>query len=543
MKLFKSLVMITSAFAVVIYAGLGVHYYSYSPENSSNYLWGVYHVHSTFSDGHASPQQICEEAAKSRLHLVILTDHGLPNPDSTPLKKTVNGVTLIGGSEAGLPEGHLSFFGAETLPWFKMPPYPPDAVRDVTEWGGFTVLSYVEDPVHQWEYWDRDLMPDGIEVINITSYFRRMSAVETLTAAVFTPFSSFYFMKYFTAPTLPLRRWDELLTRGPVFGFYASNAHGGVSMFRRVRLPIPSYSTVFSLVGMGIDPKYKSSPDLAIRKGDFFSIIRGAGEPQTFEFHAESEGRIYPSGSSVSGSPQLSCLVETQELRTKLVLKRNGQILSSGQNRELHFFADSPGIYRAEVYLEEHPFLASDVPWILSNPIFVDGEPEATSAESATSRRLTTKRLTLDELRAETDEDSSASFEMTGEGAVFAYRLQRATPEKTDRWVSLALRKKMDLSSFAGFYIDAKSNDTMRYWIEIRSGEASFYSSFKLQPRGNSRHYIPFTKFYLMFRGRESIPLEEIDSLFITVNNLNSMTGFSSGFTIKETGFYSSSFS
>ena len=276
-----------------------------------------------------------------------------------------------------------------------------------------------------------------------------------------------------------------------------------------------------------------------MRSGDFFSIVRGAGEPQTFEFHAESDGRTYPSGSSLSGSPELSCDLTTLELETRLVLKHNGKIVGSSRNGALRFLADSAGVYRAEVYLEDHPFLASDVPWILSNPIFVHGESEPTIPDSTTTRCVTAESLALDDFRLEKDEDSSASFETNerGAGAVFAYHLAESTPETIDRWVALALRKKMDLSQFGGFFIEAGADETMRYWIAIRSGEASFYLSFKLQPGSESRHSIPFTRFYSMFGGREPIPLEDIDSVIITVNTSNSQTGFSSGFTIKEMGF------
>ena len=96
----------------------------------------------------------------------------------------------------------------------------------------------------------------------------------------------------------------------------------------------------------------------------------------------------------------------------------------------------------------------------------------------------------------------------------------------------------MDLSPFEGFFIEAESDATMRTWIEIRSGEAGYYSSIKLRPGGRTRQFIPFVKFYAKYRGREAIPLEEIDALFITSNTSSSRTGISSGLTIKEMGFY-----
>jgi hypothetical protein len=77
----------------------------------------------------------------------------------------------------------------------------------------------------------------------------------------------------------------------------------------------------------------------------------------------------------------------------------------------------------------------------------------------------------------------------------------------------------------------------MRYQLELRSGERSFYASFKLYPGRKNAIVVPFAKFYSMFGGREPVPLATIDSLFITVNTSNSQTGFSSEFAIREAGF------
>jgi len=48
------------------------------------------------------------------------------------------------------------------------------------------------------------------------------------------------------------------------------------------------------------------------------------------------------------------------------------------------------GVYRVEVFLMAHPFLRPNVPWILSNPIFV-----GTGSETAPPRRFTTIRAQL----------------------------------------------------------------------------------------------------------------------------------------------------
>jgi hypothetical protein len=534
---FKRISFYASLFILLIYGSTGIYYAFYKPETSDRYLWGAYHVHSTHSDGLSTIPEIAEQARKTGVSLVVLTDHGRPNVETSTLRENIEGVVFVGGSESGLPEGHLNFFGAQKLPLFKLPPFPPDAIEDVREWGGFGVLTYPDDPRHQWEYWEKDFIPDGFEVINITSYFRSASLWGKLGTVLFAPFSDYHFMKDISSPAVALGRWDEILKRGRVLGLYACNAHGGFTLTKggKLPVPIPSYATVFSLVALGIDGKYESSPEDALRNGDFFSVIRGAGEPQRFEFLAEHEENDYPAGSTLSGAAEIVVRVETRELEPTIVLKRDGVQVASTKAREVRFAADSPGIYRAEVYLEGHRFLSSDVPWILSNPIFVNPGYEPHDDEPQLCKNKLP--LPIEELKVEKDEESDATYEVDEAGASLSYSLSKATPDKIDRWIALALRKEMDLSSFDGFYVEASSPDYMRYQVEIRSGERSYYASFKLYPDSDTPVAIPFSQFYATFRGRESIPLAEIDAFFITLNTWSTQTGFSSKLTIKEMGF------
>src|ERR1700722_17448821 len=51
MKRLKECIVAIACMAIVVYLSIGMQYASYSPHRSDSYLWGVYHVHSTMSDG------------------------------------------------------------------------------------------------------------------------------------------------------------------------------------------------------------------------------------------------------------------------------------------------------------------------------------------------------------------------------------------------------------------------------------------------------------------------------------------------------------
>ncbi len=529
--------LLTLGCALVCYVVVGLYHASYRPERSGTYLWGAYHVHSTHSDGLGTLEQIAGEARQSRVDFVILTDHGQPNPDSSTIDRNVRGIRFIGGSEAAITDGHLVLFGAREVPRFKLPPHASDAIEDVREWGGFGILAYPDDPKQGWRYWKDDFVPDGIEIVNVSTYLWRAPWWRNLLKVLIMPFSHYHLVEGIADPTVPLQRWDELLARGSVLGFYAANAHGGFapSWAGNRSVSKPSYSDVFSLIGLGVGRGNRGSLDEALRRGEFFSVIRGAGEPQRFDFRAEKNGQTYPGGSSITGRPDLVVEVETVEIDTWTVLKHDGESVATTADKVLRFTPQVPGVYRAEVYLRKHRYLSPDVPWILSNPIFVDVAFAPSPGVDEECR--TTRRIPLDELRVEKDRDSEASYTMSDDRATLTYYLAQATPEVVDRWVALALRGGVDLSSFRGFYLGGESTDYMRYQVELRSGERRFHSSFKLYPGRHQRVFVPFSKFCTPAGCRTPIPLAEIDSFFVTVNTSSTVTGFGSSITIDELGF------
>ncbi len=384
------------AFATLIaYFAAGMRYAAYSPQHSDTYLWGVYHVHSSMSDGLQSPREIAQQARASRVRLVLLTDHGSPNQASSSFRETINGVTIVGGSEASLPDGRLTFFGAEGVPSFRLSSFPPDAIADAREWGAFPVVAYPDDPRYHWRYWNKDLRPGGIEVLNLFTSLRSGSWTERLLLAMFYPFSHYYFLKRIAVPAESIAHWDGLLQRDKIWGFAASDAHGGFHITPWLSIKLPSYADTFSFAGLGIDKQYESDPLTAIRSGDFFNCIRGAGEPERFEFSAQHGFQKFPSGSDAPANSNLHVEVQVEaqtevqagKQATRLVLKKDGVTLREIVGGHLDLENAPAGVYRVEVFLMGHPLLQENVPWILSNPIFVGMVHEPRPLHSAAAIR------------------------------------------------------------------------------------------------------------------------------------------------------------
>ena len=371
MKHFRKWLAAIATVVAIAYVATGMRYASYKPQRSDAYLWAVYHVHSSMSDGLQSPEEIALQARASGVSLVLLTDHGAPNRASSSFREIIEGVTIVGGSEASLPDGRLTFFGAQDVPGYRLSSFPPEAIDDARGWGAFSVLAYPADPRYRWRYWNKDLRPGGIEVLNLFTSLRSGSWFEQLQLAMYYPFSHYYFLKRIAVPAESLTHWDGLLRRDKVWGFVASDAHGGFHVTPLLSIKLPSYADTFSFAGMGIDRKYQSNPEAAIRSGEFFNCVRGAGEPEKFEFSGRYGAGEFPSGSDVPLGSSLHVEVRAGERVVRLVLKKDGAAIREIAGDHLDLASAMAGVYRVEVFLVKHPLLQENVPWILSNPIFV----------------------------------------------------------------------------------------------------------------------------------------------------------------------------
>ena len=263
------------------------------------------------SDGLQSPREIALQARASGVSLVLLTDHGSPNQASSSFRDTIDGVTIVGGSEASLPDGRLTFLGAEGTPSLRLSSFPPDAIDDAREWGAFPVVAYPDDPRYQWRYWNDDLRPGGIEVLNLFTSLRSGSWTDRLLLAMFYPFSRYYFLKRIAVPAESTAHWDGLLQRDKTWAFVASDAHGGFHITPWLSIKLP-FVRGYVLVRWDseLTDEYESDPAAAIRSGDFFNCIRGAGEPDRFEFSAQRGFQKFPSGSDAPPNSDLHVEVQ-----------------------------------------------------------------------------------------------------------------------------------------------------------------------------------------------------------------------------------------
>lgn len=335
---------------------------------------GVYHIHSTFSDGRKSPDKIARIASEAALDFIILTDHGSPNYRCLASAGWKDGVLVLAGSELSVSRGHLVALGFQ--PPARSRPFAQNtelAAREVESLGGFTVIAHPFSKV-RWS-WGEFIEYSGIELIDTDTSVKKgfLRSVPYLPALLFKP--GLYMLKALDSPARTFRKWDELAAVWPIYGYFSADAHllyrSIFSLFRlHVLLSAPLPEADFE--------EAKTAVLTALREGRFYNAVEAAGRARGFGFWAEKDGRIYPMGSRVPPEDFPVTLVIRSPFpfakETRLIY--NGKVVHKSGEDEVSFVAEKPGVYRPEVYLRARTPLPKEIPWIVANPIFLRKEKD-----------------------------------------------------------------------------------------------------------------------------------------------------------------------
>jgi hypothetical protein len=332
---------------------------------------GVYHIHSNLSDGQKRPDQIASIAARRSLDFIILTDHGSPNSASLATQGWKDGVLVLAGSELSTNRGHLVGLG------FNAPRQPfarnaERAAREIAAAGGFSIIAHPFSKT-QWS-WGELIEYQGIEIIDSDTMLKRhiFTALPFLPTILFNP--RLYLLKTLERPDQTLNKWDELNRSAPLSGYFSADAH----LF---------YSALFSCFRLHVLLEQPLAKDFdaarsqvfgALRAGKFYNAIDAARPAAGFRFYAVTEGTGVRPGNLVRfdrASPPTLHVEASFPFAVETRLLRNGKEIMRSGGQQLAFQTAEAGAFRAEVYLRDWSPLASDFPWIVTNPIFLlEGE-------------------------------------------------------------------------------------------------------------------------------------------------------------------------
>lgn len=539
--------------------------FSYRKEVNDNplgsyYRKGVYHMHSVFSDGRGTVDEITRAAAELDLDFVILTDHGRPNRGSSSATAYLNGVLLIGASEFSLHSGHLAAMGYEK-PGYIFPPEPQEAINEVIRDQGVCFISHPFDDRIPWTDWHvKDFT--GLEVLSCYSSASRVSFFKLLAFPLqYLVNANYALVSTLEYPEKNMEKWHSLNLEnkgGCYYGIYALDAHAKLPVTENFQLNFPSYKAMFEIlrVYVKIDNTRKTDAHQAaamiiasLRKGNFFNVIEAIAPANGFEsYFMEKSGRRVEMGGVTKSIKGKLVLHLPFEFETDVVILKNGKVFerfAKNRDKRREIEVKEPGFYGIEVYVSNNKF--NRLPWIMTNPFFIGGkEPPALQEEK--------KEIVLKKPLAHEKEFFKVEKNKGSEGAIsygisdkdelitsLTFGLGRDSPSIKDFWSVLAVRERFDFSHYRGFVFEARADKRRRFWVEYRTGapgNETWYRHSFLAEKDWKRFFIPFERFHVIFGEKKPPDLSDIYSIFFAINNANAYAGTRGRIDLKNIGLY-----
>jgi predicted metal-dependent phosphoesterase TrpH len=344
----------------------------------SHEIVGNLHMHTPYSDGEGSHDEIALAAEKAGLDFVAVTDH---NVWVDEIQGYHHNVLVLIGEEVHNPRrqpqvNHSLIYGAED----EMCIYaaqPQKLIEETHKRGGLLFiahpfdypLNFMHEPGIPWIDWEVSGY-NGIEIWNYMSEFKRR-----LPNKLMTLYYAFHPEKAIRGPFKEsLRLWDDLLASGKhVVGFGGADAHAApmsLGPFKRVIFP---YEYLFRCVNMHlmIDTPLIQEVDRdkriiyqALQDGRGWVGYDLIGSTKGFRYVARSGSLQTETGGEIRRAGAINFEVQTPLPATIQIIKAGKGIVGRSEGSVLKFTTAEAGVYRAEAY-------RSGKGWIFSNPIYV----------------------------------------------------------------------------------------------------------------------------------------------------------------------------
>lgn len=344
------------------------------------------HMHTWYSDGHASHREIAYAAMKAGLDAVIVTDHNIWVDGLEKYYRHENQrVLVLIGEEIHDPtrlpqKNHLLVFGAnhELAPLAYDPQQLLDGVR---QHGGLSFLAHIIDlaapavnePDISWNDWDIHGFT-GIELWNGFSEFK--SLIKSKAHAVFYAFFP-HLVAHGPSPDA-LKKWDDLLKSGShIVAVGGADAHAIPSRLGPLKRTLFPYEFHFRainthcLISRELTGNLKEDRSMildALANGHAFIGYDLPASTRGFSFTAQGMTQTAQMGDVIPAKNGVTFQIRLPQLAECRLIK-NGAVLKTWRNRKsCTLITAEQGVYRVEAYINYYNKRRG---WIFSNPIYL----------------------------------------------------------------------------------------------------------------------------------------------------------------------------
>ena len=343
------------------------------------------HMHTRYSDGTGSHQDIARAALRAGLDAVIVTDHnvlvcGMEGYVADGPRKVL---MLIGEEvhDSGrVPQkNHLLVFGAEqemATRAFE----PATLLKAVRDAGGLSFLAHPYDPAAP-VFGEHDISWIDWSVSGFTGLelWNGLSELKTVLHSRLHGIIYAFFPSLLARGPIPaaLRKWDELLRQGRVVAVGGSDAHALHLHMGSLRRVIYPYEFHFRAINTHLLLPTPLTGEVATDKHLIYDAL-AAGHcfigydlpmsTRTFTFNATGRESTALMGDEIPAKGGVTLQAHIPTL-ADIRLIQDGRLIQRTRNGyALTHLTTQPGVYRIEVYRR---FRGLKRGWIFSNPIYV----------------------------------------------------------------------------------------------------------------------------------------------------------------------------
>lgn len=512
------------------------------PSLRARTLAGAVHVHSTVSDGAGSRAEIAAAAARAGLQFVVFTDHGDGTRPPEPAAY-VGGVLCVDAVEISTDQGHYLALELGASP-YRLGGSAAAVVEDVARLGGFGVVAHPDSPKEALAWRDWGIRVGGVEWLNADTEFRRASRrriAATLLGYPLRPGPAMAGM--LTRPDVTLRRWDAETSIRPVPALAGHDAHGGVGGGLEGGPAMPglaSYESAFRSFAthaiLAAVPSGAPGPDskallAALRAGRSYTAVQSIVDPAWLDFTAERGSARAVMGEVLDGRGPARLQVRVPQVPgATLVILRDGNPVMTDTATTVDAVVTEAGAYRVEARLAGSPHR---VPWLLSNPIYIDIPVQSPPTVVAAPAAMVTSLLNAD-WRIEHDPTSAGGLSSPGgRERVMTYRLGRGGAGS--QFAALVAPFDPPAAPFDAISVDLAAGAPARVSVQVRSGDgrSRWGTSVYVSPDGGARS-IPVSALQPAERGVGPFDAGAARSILLVIDLVNAVPGSAGQLVVRD---------
>jgi hypothetical protein len=352
---------------------------------------GAVNVQSNLGRGSGSISEVIQEAKKTGLDFLIMTDAGKKAPGSDPSGYYSNLLVLY-EREQRLIDARLLILGDRSPALVQESSlFLTDLIsqRDPQSREAMVILAH---PFFNGPTWVGEFPPgiDALEVMNPRAMSHQVwvrskgRVLMSLFVYLFNP--RLAFLRLYQEPEKELALWDFVNSTRKLFATGGAEATARAMPANNFFIQFPSYQSSFEIVSnhillsselTGRFFSDRAKVMQALKNGNSYVALNLLGNPKGFLAIMKNGDFEYLMGSSLPYRPGLELKVNLPRrpiVPFEVVILKDGVVIFSAAQTRVDFTNSQPGVYRVEVRVQ--PRLAFPekylwAKWILTNPFFV----------------------------------------------------------------------------------------------------------------------------------------------------------------------------